>query len=87
MDSRLVKTKDGWIQGYNAQAAVNEAQIVVAEVTVDSPDFGHLDPMVEAVETELEAAGVTDTPTLSSRTPAIGTRSRWRRSSAAASRS
>jgi len=58
-----VKTKDGWIQGYNAQAAVNEAQIVVAaEVTVDSPDFGHLDPMVEAVEAELEAAGVTDTP-------------------------
>jgi transposase len=63
MDSRLVKTKDGWIQGYNAQAAVNEAQIVVAaEVAVDSPDFGHLDPMVEAVEAELEAAGVTDTP-------------------------
>jgi transposase len=63
MDSRLVKTRDGWIQGYNAQAAVNEAQIVVAaEVTVDSPDFGHLDPMVEAVEAELEAAGVTDTP-------------------------
>jgi len=58
-----VRTKDGWIQGYNAQAAVNEAQIVIAaEVTVDSPDFGHLDPMVTAVEAELEAAGVTDTP-------------------------
>jgi Transposase DDE domain len=62
-DSRLVKTKGGWIQGYNAQAAVNETGIVLAaEVTVDSPDFGHLDPIVAAVETELEAAGVTDTP-------------------------
>ena len=36
--------------------------MVAAEVTVDSPDFGHLDPMVEAVEAELQAAGVTDTP-------------------------
>jgi transposase len=63
LDSRLVKTPDGWIQGYNAQAAVNEAGIVLAaEVMVDSPDFGHLGPIVEAVEAELEAAGVTDTP-------------------------
>jgi transposase len=62
-DSRLVKTKDGWIQGYNAQAAVNETGIVLAaEVTVDSPDFGHLDPIVAAVEAELDAAGATDTP-------------------------
>jgi len=48
-DSRLVKAVRGWIQGYNAQAAVNEHQIVLAaEVTIDSPDFGHLEPMVEA---------------------------------------
>jgi hypothetical protein len=33
------------IQGYNAQAAVNESQITVAAaVTVDAPDFGHLEP-------------------------------------------
>ncbi len=61
-DSRNVKTRRGFIQGYNAQAAVNEQQIVVAaEVTIDSPDFGHLGPMVEAAENELERAGVTDT--------------------------
>jgi transposase len=56
-DSRLVKTVgQRAIQGYNAQAAVNEHQIVVAaEVTVDSPDFGHLEPMVEAAERELAA--------------------------------
>jgi transposase len=62
-DSRLVKTMRGWIQGYNAQAAVNEQQIVLAaEVTIDSPDFGHLEPMVEATEAELEKAGVSDRP-------------------------
>ena len=53
----------GWIQGYNAQAATNEDQIVIAaEVMVASPDFGHLEPMVNAAKAELEAAGVTDTP-------------------------
>jgi transposase len=58
-DSRLVKTFGRQaLQGYNAQAAVNEHQIVVAaEVTVDSPDFGHLEPMVGAAERELAAAG------------------------------
>src|SRR5215218_7479933 len=62
-DSRNVKTPRGWVQGYNAQAVCNERQIVIAaEVNVDSPDFGHLEPMVAAAERELEAAGVTDTP-------------------------
>src|ERR687896_1402579 len=62
-DSQLVKATRGWIQGYNAQAAVNEQQIVIAaEVTVDSPDFGHLEPMVEAAERELEQVGVSETP-------------------------
>jgi transposase len=62
-DSRLVKATRGWIQGYNAQAAVSEEQIVLAaEVTIDSPDFGHLEPMVVATEAELERAGVADKP-------------------------
>jgi hypothetical protein len=53
----------GWIQGYNAQAAANEHQIVVAaEVMVASPDFGHLEPMVNAVKSELDGIGVSDTP-------------------------
>jgi transposase len=58
LDSRLVKTVgQKAIQGYNAQAAVNEHQILVAaEVTVESPDFGHLEPMVDATERELERA-------------------------------
>jgi len=62
-DSRNVKTPRGYMQGYNVQAAVNEQQIVIAaEVTIDSPDFGHLDPMVKAVEAELIAAGLTGAP-------------------------
>jgi DDE family transposase len=58
-DSRLVKTVgQRALQGYNAQAAVNEHQIIVAaEVTVDSPDFGHLEPMVDATARELARAG------------------------------
>ena len=62
-DSRNVKTTRGWVQGYNAQAVVNENHIVLAaEVTIDSPDFGHLEPMIAATERELEAIGVTEKP-------------------------
>ncbi len=31
-------------------------------MTVDSPDFGHLEPMVSAAHAELKAVGVTGTP-------------------------
>jgi transposase len=62
-DSRNVKTPRSYTQGYNAQAVVNEHQIVLAaEVTVSSPDFGQLQPMVEATTRELRAIGVTETP-------------------------
>jgi transposase len=62
-DSRNVKTSRGWVQGYNAQAVVTAEQIVIAaEVTVDSPDFGHLEPMVTAAQAELANAGIRDTP-------------------------
>ena len=58
-DSRLMKTFGRFaLQGHNAQAAVNERQIILAaEVTVDSPDFCHLEPMVTAAERELERVG------------------------------
>src|SRR5712692_9428708 len=50
-------------RGYNAQAVTNERQIVIAaEINNNSPDFGHLEPMVGAAWQELEAAGVTDEP-------------------------
>ncbi len=63
LDSRNVKTPRSYTQGYNAQAVVNELQIVLAaEVTASSPDFGHLQPMIEATKRELQAIGVTETP-------------------------
>jgi transposase len=62
-DSRNVKTTRSWVQGYNAQAVVNENRVVIAaEVTVDSPDFGHLQPMIAAVERELQAIGISEKP-------------------------
>ena len=51
------------MQGYNAQAATNERQIVIAaEVTNSSADFGRIEPMVNAVRRELRAAGVAELP-------------------------
>ena len=62
-DSRNLKAPRGYVQGYNAQAVTNERQIVIAaEVTADSPDFGHLEPMVAAAQAELVRAGVSETP-------------------------
>ena len=54
-DSRPMRTH-GYkpLQGYNAQLAVNEQQVVIAaQLTTDSPDFGHLEPMVRATQREL----------------------------------
>ena len=48
-DSRIMKTGDGFIQGYNAQAAVDEAHqiIVAADVSNQSPDAEHFVPMLD----------------------------------------
>ena len=64
-------------------SAPSEQIVIAAEVTVDSPDFGHLEPMVAATEIELAAAGITARRRWCSPTPATGTRRRWRRSPAA----
>jgi transposase len=62
-DSKNLKAFRGYVQGYNAQAVVTEAQIVIAaEVNVDPQDFGHLGPMVDAAKNELENAGVQEQP-------------------------
>lgn len=61
-DSRVVRTQgQPGMQGYNAQLTVNERQIIVAaEITTESPDFGHLQPMVRATQRELAALGLGD---------------------------
>jgi transposase len=57
-DSRLLKTKDGYLQGYNAQAVATTDQFVIAaEITnlaMDAPAYA---PMVAAAKANLTAAG------------------------------
>ena len=50
-----MKTKDGYIQGYNAQAAVDGcAQIIVAhDLNANGSDQGQLVPVVDAIEANL----------------------------------
>jgi hypothetical protein len=50
-ESRIMKSKDGFVQAYNAQAAVDgEAQIIVAQdVVQNASDRGQLMPMTDAV--------------------------------------
>jgi hypothetical protein len=63
-DSRRMKGNRRYIQGYNAQAVVNEQQIVIAaEISTNPADFSHLRPMIETALHELEQADVTDKPT------------------------
>jgi transposase len=54
-DSRILKTKDGFIQGYNAQAAVDgEAQVIVAHgLTPGMSDQGQLVALVDGIEQNL----------------------------------
>jgi hypothetical protein len=63
-DSRMMRTQgQPTVQDYNAQAAVTRGQIIVAaEIAVESPEFGHLEPAVRAALRELEDAGVTQRP-------------------------
>jgi hypothetical protein len=58
-DSKRIKANDTYVQGYNAQAVVDEGQIVLAaEITNSSVDWSQLDPMVTAAIAELQRAGV-----------------------------
>lgn len=57
--SRIMKTRTGYVQGYNAQAIATREQIIVAaEVTDQANDVQQLEPMVKAMEQTLEAAGI-----------------------------
>jgi len=60
-DSRSVKTRKGFIQGYNAQAAATSEQIIIAaEIIGNGVDYGLLEPTVDAAVGELAAAGISD---------------------------
>jgi transposase len=59
-DSRIMKTKTGWAQGYNAQVMVTEASgvIVAKEASGHSVDSPRLEPMLAQTEANLAAVGV-----------------------------
>jgi transposase len=62
-DSKPIPVGFGFVQGYNAQTAVNEQQIVLAaEITNASTDFSQLDPMVTATLDESKRAGIRQLP-------------------------
>ena len=63
-DSRVMRTQGTPPrQAYNAQAAVNDQQVILAaEISIAAPDFGHLAPMLDTTLDELRERGVADVP-------------------------
>jgi hypothetical protein len=63
-DSRVMRTQGTPPrQAYNAQTAVNDRQIILAaEVTIDAPDFGHLEPLLDTTLEQLQRHGVSEQP-------------------------
>jgi transposase len=62
-DSRLVHTRKGSLQGYNAQAVTTCEQVIVAaELTQQANDLQQLGPMLAATAATLAAARVQDRP-------------------------
>jgi transposase len=58
-ESRIMKTRTGYLQGYNGQALVTKDQVIVAaDVTQEENDVQQLHPMLEQTQEELSAAGV-----------------------------
>jgi transposase len=57
-ESRIMKSSKGYVQGFNAQAAVTEDQVIVAaHLTDQEADWHLLHPMVELSIENLERAG------------------------------
>jgi transposase len=62
-DSRFLHTRNGSVQGYNAQAVTTCEQIIVAaELTQDANDLQQLGPMLQATTATLAAAGIDERP-------------------------
>lgn len=60
-DSRVMKAPKGWLQGYNAQAAVAEdGTVVAADVTQDHNDLAQCQPMMALMLSTLAAAGISE---------------------------
>ena len=80
-DTQRMKANRGYVQGYNAQAVVDEGQIVIAaEITTTPGDFSNLDPMIDGGDRRARAGrGRPTGPRSRSRTRSTGTSSTWTR--------
>jgi hypothetical protein len=62
-DSRFLHTRNGTVQGYNAQAVTTLEQLIVAaELTDEANDVHQLKPMLQATATTLAAAEIDERP-------------------------
>jgi transposase len=62
-DSRFLHTRNGSVQGYNAQAVTTLHQLVVAaELTDEANDVHQLKPMLKATAATLAAGGIAERP-------------------------
>jgi len=60
-DSRIMKTRSGYIQGYNGQAVVTAQQIIIAaELTIQENDVNQLRCMVQKAQENIADMGVID---------------------------
>jgi transposase len=58
-DSRIMKTRKGYVQGLNGQAVTTQQQIIVAEdVTQEENDKQQLHPMLDQTESNRQAVGI-----------------------------
>ena len=62
-DSRIMKSRQGHLQGYNTQIVVTKEQFVIAqEVVQDENDLHLLEKMLSVVQSSLEKAGIEERP-------------------------
>jgi transposase len=55
-DSGIMRTRRGWVQGYNAQIVVTREQIILAaDVTTQANDVQQLTPMLDQAQATVEA--------------------------------
>jgi transposase len=86
-DSKLLKARRGFVQGYNAQAVVNEHQIVIAAERPPPLTSGSSNRWSRPRAENSPRPAFRKSRGWCSRTPATGTKTRWNRSSATASSS
>jgi transposase len=60
-DSRIMKTRTGYVQGYNGQAVVTKSQLIIAaELTTEENDVKQLLPMIEKAEQNIAELELND---------------------------